>query len=52
MYELENWIYDAGSGQTIRDLIDISHQVPQTIPKISGQSSTSYKQLLQISFIL
>ena len=43
MAELENWRYYAGSYQTIREILYISHQVTQIIPKISGQSKTIYK---------
>ena len=43
MYELENWGYDAASDQTIIEILDRPHQVPQMIPNISGQSRTNYR---------
>ena len=47
MAELENWRYDTVSDQTIRELLDRSHQVTHAMPDISGQSRTNYKQPLQ-----
>ena len=52
MAELENCIYDAASDQTLKELSDRLHQLTQTIPKISNQSRTNYKQQLKISFRL
>ena len=49
MAELDNWIYDSSSDQKIRELLERPHKVPQTIPKISSQSGTQYKQSLQLS---
>ena len=44
--------YDAGSDQTIIELLSRSHQVPQMRLNIYFQSRTNYGQLLQISIRL
>ena len=43
MAEMDNWKYDAGSDQELRELLEILLQVPQSIIDISGQSRTGYK---------
>ena len=48
MAELENWRYYSASYQTIREISNRPHQVPQTIPKIHSQSRTNYKQYLKV----
>ena len=50
MSELENWIYDSASDQTIREISDRPHQVTQKIPNMSNKSRTNYKQQLKSSF--
>ena len=47
MAEIYNYIFFTVLDQTIRELLDRLHQVPHTIPNISGQSRTSYKQSLK-----
>ena len=42
MAALENWIYDSGSYQTKRYILDRPHKVPQITSKISGQSRNRY----------
>ena len=44
MAELENWRYEADSDLKTREILEISHQVPQVISNISGQPRTRYKQ--------
>ena len=48
--ELWRCRYYSGLDQIIRDISEISHQLPQTITDISGQARIIYKQPLQILF--
>ena len=47
MDEINKWRYDSGSYQTTRNILYIPHLVTQTIPNISGESSTGYKKTPQ-----
>ena len=51
MAELKNWIYDEASDQKIRDLWDSKHQVTQTMPIISSQTMTNYKQYYVVHLV-
>ena len=50
--EQENWVYDAVSDQTNRELLYRPHLAPKTILNIYSQSRIIYTKSLQISYIL